>query len=137
MIQISQKETSLLKDLKDAEQLCIDKYTRHSSQASDPQLKNLFSQLAQNEQSHLNTLCQIENGQTPSVNSGSQSMPTFTMFNGSAQDKDKVNGLLPIKEVVDAGFADEYAFVTDVMEECECNKCAASIDIISKIRVCA
>ena len=55
----------------------------------------------------------------------------------SAQDKDKVNGLLPIKEVVDAGFADEYAFVTDVMEECEFNKCAASIDIISKIRVCA
>ena len=89
MIQMSPKESALLKDLKDAEQLCIDKYTRHSSQASDPQLKNLFSQFAQNEQSHWNTLSQMEKGETPSAASGSQSMPSFTKFNGSAQDWDK------------------------------------------------
>ena len=41
----TQKETSLLKDLKDQEQLCVDKYMRHAENACDPQLKKLFSQL--------------------------------------------------------------------------------------------
>ena len=51
-MQWTQKETDLLKDLKGQEQLCVDKYTRHAEAAADPQLKNLFSQLAQNEQQH-------------------------------------------------------------------------------------
>ena len=49
---LTQKEQSLLKDLKDQEQLCIDKYTKHSACAKDPQLKNLFTQLAQHESFH-------------------------------------------------------------------------------------
>ena len=55
-MQWTQKETDLLKDLKGQEQLCVDKYTRHAEAAADPQLKNLFSQLAQNEQQHLQTI---------------------------------------------------------------------------------
>ena len=46
-MQPTQKETGLLKDLKDQEQLCVDKYRRHAASANDPQLKNLFEQLAQ------------------------------------------------------------------------------------------
>ncbi len=78
---LTQKEMSLLKDLKDQEQLCIDKYTKHSQCAKDPQLKNLFSQLATAETNHLNGLCQLEGGTVPSQ-SGSEnnSLPTFSAY---------------------------------------------------------
>lgn len=75
---LTQKECSLLNDLKEQEQLCIDKYTKHSSCACDPQLKNLFSQIAQREQGHLNTLTQIGNGCCPQPSGGgSQQIPNF------------------------------------------------------------
>ena len=75
---LTQKETTLMKDMKDGEKLCIDKYTKHASAACDPQLKNLFSTLAENECKHLETLTQIENGTVPSVSGGSTSLPTFS-----------------------------------------------------------
>lgn len=77
-MQLTQKETELLKDLKGQEKLCVDKYTKHSSCASDTQLKNLFSNIAQVEQEHLNTITQIESGTVPQTGGGSQTIPTFT-----------------------------------------------------------
>ena len=71
-MQLTQKETMLLKDLKDQEQLCIDKYTDYASKANDAQLKELFTQIASTEQQHLNTLTQIETA-TPPAPGGSQS----------------------------------------------------------------
>ena len=59
---LTQKENTLLTDLKSQEQLCVDKYKEYSNMAHDPQLKNLFSDLATNEQKHLDTLTQILNG---------------------------------------------------------------------------
>jgi len=72
-MQLSQKETSLLKDLKEQEQVCIEKYNKYSSEASDAQLKNLFGKLAQAEQTHLDTVNQIMSGTVPSVQSGGSS----------------------------------------------------------------
>lgn len=66
---LNQKETTLLKDLKGQEEICIEKYNRHSSEASDAQLKNLFSNLAKAEQQHLNTINQIMGGTVPNMNS--------------------------------------------------------------------
>ena len=78
---LTQKELSLIKDLKDQEQLCIDKYTKHSAVATDPQLKNLFTQLAQHESNHLNGLCQLESGTVPQTQNGTnQQMPTFSNY---------------------------------------------------------
>ena len=57
---LTQKETTLIKDLKGQEQLCIDKYTKHAECANDPQLKQLFTRIADVERGHLNTLNQIE-----------------------------------------------------------------------------
>ena len=71
-MQWTQKETDLLKDLKGQEQLCVDKYTRHAEAAADPQLKNLFSQLAQNEQQHLQTIRQMEQGTVPQMSGDSK-----------------------------------------------------------------
>lgn len=81
---LTQKEMSLLKDLKDQEQLCIDKYTKHAGCAKDPQLRNLFTDLAQHESNHLNGLCQLETGTVPQQNgSGNQALPSFTAFHTS------------------------------------------------------
>lgn len=70
-MQLSQKETSLLQDLKSQEKLCVDKYTKYASTALDPQLKELFTSIANVEQQHLNTISQMESGNVSSQNSGS------------------------------------------------------------------
>ncbi len=72
-MQLTQKETLLLKDLKDEEKLCTEKYTKHSSAATDPQLKNLFSQIAQIEQGHLKMIEELERGTVPDISSKSSS----------------------------------------------------------------
>lgn len=78
-MQLTQKEKDLLKDLKDQEQLCIDKYTKHSSCANDAQLKNLFSELASVERGHLETLTKIERGETVTMQgTGGGSTKSFT-----------------------------------------------------------
>lgn len=61
-MQLTQKETTLLKDLQDQEQLCIDKYAKHASCAKDPQLKDLFTQIASSEQQHYDALEQMKSG---------------------------------------------------------------------------
>ena len=65
--QLSQKEKLLLQDQLKHEQVCIDKYRSYAQQAQDPQLKQLFNGYAQQEQQHYNTLEQILQGQTPSM----------------------------------------------------------------------
>jgi len=68
MINLSTKERMLLEDEKSHEQLCIDKYNEYSNKASCPELKNLFSQLAQKEQKHLDSINQLLNGVVPNIN---------------------------------------------------------------------
>lgn len=86
---LTQKETTLLKDLKDQEKVCIEKYNKYSQQAHDSQLKDLLSQIGQAEQQHLDTLNQIENGNVPSMqgsqgSQGSQKQKTFSPAYGVA-----------------------------------------------------
>ena len=70
---LTQKETTLLSDLKSQEQLCIEKYNKYSGMAHDPELKQLFSSLAQNEQKHLDTINQILSGTEVSMPAASPS----------------------------------------------------------------
>lgn len=70
MVNLNQKETSLLQDQQKHEQLCVNKYTNYSNQAQDAELKQLFSTNAQQEQQHLDTINQLLNGQMP--NTGGQ-----------------------------------------------------------------
>ena len=53
---LTQKETTLLQDLKSAEKLCIEKYVKYASEACDGNLKNLFSEIVQTEQKHYDTI---------------------------------------------------------------------------------
>lgn len=88
-MQLTQKETSLLKDLKTQEKLCGEKYTQYSSDAKDPQLKTLFSQIASVEQHHLDMLNQIESGTAPAIGSKSGSQPAFSATYGVGETEDK------------------------------------------------
>ncbi|MDD2221460.1 MAG: spore coat protein [Clostridia bacterium] len=92
-MQLSQKETSLLKELKDQEKLCVEKYNKHASAASDQQLKSLFTQIAQSEQTHYNTITQIENGTVPQMSgsSSSSAQPTFNATYSAAENTNMQN----------------------------------------------
>jgi len=91
--QFSEKEKNLLKDMKDTEKLCIEKYTKAAQEAHDPQLRQLFIKISQIEQNHYDTLTKIENGEsTASQGQGqsqSQGNTTFTEYYGAADSKEK------------------------------------------------
>lgn len=87
---LTQKEQTLIKDMKDQEQLCIEKYMKYANDACDGGLKNLFSQIGQVEQQHLQTLNQIESGTVPSNNGGGTQPQVPTQpSNCSTEDKNK------------------------------------------------
>ncbi|MDT8901612.1 spore coat protein [Anaeroselena agilis] len=72
-LQLTQKEKQLLKDQTSHEKVCIQKYQQYASKAEDPQLKQLFRSYAQQEQTHLDTLNSLLNGQAPSMSQQGQS----------------------------------------------------------------
>ena len=87
---LTQKETTLIKDLKGQEKLCIEKYNKHAACASDPQLKALFEQIAGVEGQHLATLTQIEGGNLPATGGGqAQASPTFSAAYGVEETPEK------------------------------------------------
>lgn len=72
MANLTQKEKYLLQDQKGHEELCIKKYTNYADQAQDPQLKQVFTNNAKQEQQHLSTINQMLSGQTPNTNQSQQ-----------------------------------------------------------------
>lgn len=69
-MELTQKETMLLQDLKGQEQLCVEKYSKYAATACDPALKTLFAQIGSEEQEHLNTVTQMMGGTVPSTSGG-------------------------------------------------------------------
>ncbi len=63
---LTQKELSVLNDLKTQEQNCIEKYTKYAELAADEELKELFLALKQDEQKHFESLRQVLAGTVPS-----------------------------------------------------------------------
>jgi len=70
--QLNQKETTLLQDLQNQEQICVEKYRKYAQQTHAPALKNLFNQIEQDEQTHMQTISQILSGSVPPTSGGSQ-----------------------------------------------------------------
>ncbi len=71
-LQLSQKERMLLEDEKHQEEICVQKYQNYAQQAHDPQLKQIFNQLATEEQHHYDTINQMLQGQQPNMSHGQQ-----------------------------------------------------------------
>lgn len=65
MMTWTQKEASLLRDLRSQEQLCVDKYGRYAASACDPELQQIFRSIQQVEQGHLQTVSTLLSGQVP------------------------------------------------------------------------
>ena len=64
---LTSKETNLLKDMKEQEELCIEKYSRYAEMAKCSELKTLLNSIADTERNHLKTINEIMNGNEPSA----------------------------------------------------------------------
>lgn len=85
---LTAKETSLLKDLRSQEQLCVEKYKKYAEAACDGNLKNLFTQIGQTESRHMQMIDQISSGTVPEIGQGGQTnTPLNACGNCSPQDK--------------------------------------------------
>ena len=62
---LTSKESDLLKDMKDQEELCIEKYSRYAGEAKCTQLSNLLNSIANTEREHLKTVNEMMNGNEP------------------------------------------------------------------------
>lgn len=85
----NQKETDLLKDLKEQEEICIMKYGKYANSACDGELKNLFTSIRSTEQQHLNTINGLMGGianANPLLNSG-DTCPDGSCNGGPQNDK--------------------------------------------------
>lgn len=77
-MEFTEKEKTMLEELKNHEKLCIEKYKRHSECANDEQLKSLFQGLSEEESKHLSSLDQIGMGTVPPMSNEEKPLPTFT-----------------------------------------------------------
>ena len=87
---LTTKEIDLLKDMKGQEQLCIEKYDKYAQDATAPELKQLFTQLADGERTHLATVNEMLSGKVSSPSGGSsQSGSTSAVKANYTSEKDK------------------------------------------------
>ncbi|NLU24265.1 MAG: hypothetical protein GXW99_06035 [Clostridiales bacterium] len=88
-MQLTEKETLLVKDLIAAEKLSIEKYAIGSSEAKGGGLKNLFSEVRAVEQAHLETLQAIQAGQSPtgSGNAPQPQVPASVAYSDEQEKK--------------------------------------------------
>lgn len=102
-MQLSQKESSLLKELKEQEKLCAERYDKHAEQAHDDQLKQLFTQIADTERKHLDTLNQIEKGTVPTPpQQQPQQAQQFSQTYGFADTPEKHDDYFLCADLLDA-----------------------------------
>jgi len=112
MTTLTPKESSLLKDLRKQESICVEKYQKYAREACDSQLTGLFNQIAQTEQEHMNTLDQIMSGTVPQMSSsGGGQQKQQTAFSASScsaaekqQDQFLCNDALSTEKFVSADY---------------------------------
>lgn len=83
-MQLSQKEKTLLKDQQSMEEVCVEKYNKYAQQTQCAELKQLFTNLANQEQNHYNTVTQLLQGGQPNISQGNQ-MPQQQATNAMQQ----------------------------------------------------
>lgn len=75
-MKLTQKETTLLKDLKASEELCIEKYGTYAARAEDPALRALFESIRDGELQHLQTIESLMQGTVPMMGANQQKQNT-------------------------------------------------------------
>lgn len=94
-ITLTTKERNLLEDQKTHEALCVEKYNNYANLAQDPQLKTLFSNHAQIEQEHYNSIQQLLNGQVPAMGNQQGGSNSGQMQNQQMQQPQMGNSFQP------------------------------------------
>ena len=61
-MQLTEKETTVIKDLQTQERLCVEKYRFYEESANDPELKQIFHKIGDDEQEHFDFLGQLLKG---------------------------------------------------------------------------
>lgn len=92
-VKLSQKERMLLEDGKKQEELCVKKYHGYAAQVQDVQLKNLLTEIAQDEQHHYDMIDQMLKGMEPNMaHSGGITTPPSgnIMQQASANENDQI-----------------------------------------------
>lgn len=113
-INLSQKERMLLEDGKKQEELCVKKYNGYSNLVKDVQLKNLLTEIAQEEQHHLDMINQMLQGMEPNMahNKGATNTFSNTIFQSTSnntEDKTLLDDLLSTEKYV-SGLYDTTIF---------------------------
>ena len=90
---LTQKEKTLLNDLNESEKLCIEKYGKYAENAVKKELKDVFDEIRQVEQTHLNTINEMLEGTQPSTESGGSTFNPVAVekadYNEEEREKDK------------------------------------------------
>lgn len=92
-MEFTEKERTMLEELKSHEKLCIEKYKRHSECAKDEQLKSLFQGLSHEEAEHLASLERISSGTVPPINNAEKPLPVFSAKYKAALSPDKTSDM--------------------------------------------
>ena len=71
-MKLTQKESTLLQDLKTSEEICIEKYNDYAKRADDQALADLFLTIRSQEQKHLDTISKLMDGTVPMTSGGGQ-----------------------------------------------------------------
>lgn len=66
-MKLNQKEAQLITELKNQEELCVQKYDFYATQAKDPELKKLFKTILKHEQNHFDMLDNLMKGTLPTI----------------------------------------------------------------------
>lgn len=113
-IKLSQKERMFLEDGKKQEDLCVKKYQGYAAQVQDVQLKNLLTEIAQDEQHHFDMIDQMLQGMEPNMahSGGTTTAQGNNIFQGSVGNTDVqtlLGDLLSTEKYV-SGFYDTAVF---------------------------
>ncbi len=97
-MQLTEKEKTLLNELKHQEKTCVEKYEFYANSAKDPELATLFRTIKKEEEEHLNSINDTLNGNIPTIeNKDSKVMsykPNATYTNMTNSEDKKHDELL-------------------------------------------
>lgn len=91
-MQLTEQETTVIKDLQAQEKTCVEKYRFYEASANDSQLKDLFHRIGDEEQEHFDSLGQVLKGEVPQVQaaqSGPQGFHPTSTYSASDNSEEK------------------------------------------------
>ena len=93
IMQLTEQETNVIKDLQSQEISCVDKYRFYEQSAHDEKLKELFHRIGDEEQEHFDSLGMVLKGDVPNVSAARSGMegysPSVTYSAGDNSEEKK------------------------------------------------